>query len=435
VISVPGIAFAGSMHFLQLVFGYFVGRVIVSLVFIPAYYRGALETAYDFLGKRFGISLRRFASSVFIVTRVLASGVRLFATAIPIHMITGMSYPNSILLIGAFTLVYTAVGGLKAVVTMDVVQLAIYLIGAVASFGLILGRLPHGWNDIVGWAQNAGADKMSVISLGSIKDWHAFFSDPYTLAGAVLGGTFLSMSSHGTDQLIVQRLLACRSKKESQKALLLDAVVIVLQFAFFLLLGLGLYAYYRGATISGLGLSTSDEIFPYFIIHELPYGLAGLMVAGVVASAMGTLSTSITALASSSYLDILKPLRKAASVSEGTEIRWSRALTLLWGLVLIGGAMLFTNTRDPVVELGLTIAAFTYGALLGTFFLGLLFPHSDTYDAYAGFIAAVAVMLAVHEWTSIAYTWHTVIGCTVAIITGNVRPVWKWAKSVLFPDS
>jgi SSS family solute:Na+ symporter len=435
VISVPGIAFGGTMHFMQLVFGYFIGRMIVSVLFIPAYYRGALETAYDFLGKRFGVSLRRFSSSIFLITRVLASGVRLFATAIPIHMITGMSYPNSILVIGACTLLYTAVGGLKAVVSMDVVQLAIYLIGAVVSFTIILSRLPQGWADLVGWAHAGVVDKLSIVSIGWPGSWSAFFRDPYTLAGGLLGGTFLSMSSHGTDQLIVQRLLACRSRQESQKALLLDATVIVLQFAFFLLLGLGLFAYYHGATIAQLGLTTTDEIFPYFIVHELPFGLAGLMVAGIVASAMGTLSTSVTALASSSYLDILEPLRRKRGSAATNELRWSRSLTLLWGLLLTGGAMLFTDTRDPVVELGLTIAAFTYGALLGTFFLGLLFRWTDSIDAYTGFLAAVAAMLAVHEWTSIAFTWHTVIGCVVAIIAGNVRPLWRRLQGRRIPPA
>ena len=422
VISVPGIAYVGSMHFLQLVFGYFLGRMVVSFVFIPAYYRGDLETAYDFLGKRFGLSLRRFSSAVFIITRVLASGVRLFATAIPIHMITGMSYANSILLIGLFTLLYTAVGGLRAVVSMDVVQLVIYLSGAVTAFLLILSRVPGGWEGIVA---AAGAGKFAIVDLGSQGSWSDFFRNPYTFVAGVLGGAFLSMASHGTDQQIVQRLLACSSKRESQKALMLDAIVIVLQFAFFLVLGVALFAYYHGASISQLGLSTSDEVFPYFIIHELPFGLAGLMVAGIVASAMGTLSTSITALASSTYLDIVRPLRRGPPASPLVEMRWSRGLTLLCGLGLMAAAMLFTETRNPVVELGLSIASFTYGALLGTFFLGLLFRQPDTLDAFAGFAASILAMVAVLHFTTIAFTWHTVVGCSVALAVGNLSRLWS----------
>ncbi|MFZ4622518.1 MAG: sodium:solute symporter family transporter, partial [Bacteroidota bacterium] len=233
-ISIPGLAYKSDMHFLQLAAGYFTGRLLVSMIFIPAYYKGDLETAYDFLGKRFGMGLRKFTSSVFIVTRVLASGVRLFATAIPVHLITGYDYSTSIFIIGIFTLLYTYVGGLKAVVAMDVVQMFIYLGGAGASMWLILNALPNGWNDVVTAATANGLDKFSIINLTAGNSFMEFLSSPYTLLGGLLGGTFLSMASHGTDQLLVQRLLGCRTKWESQKALILDASVIILQFAFFL---------------------------------------------------------------------------------------------------------------------------------------------------------------------------------------------------------
>jgi SSS family solute:Na+ symporter len=205
-VSIPGLAYQSNMHFLQLAFGYFFGRLIVSVLFIPAYYKGDLETAYDFIGRRFGLPLRRFTSSIFIVTRVLASGVRLFATAIPVHIITGFDYTTSIVIIGAFTLMYTYVGGLKAVVAMDVVQLGIYLTGALAAMGIILYRLPGGWGDVL--AASAAANKFEVINLA----WGGggfleFLQAPYTLLGGLLGGTFLTMASHGTDQLLVQRLL------------------------------------------------------------------------------------------------------------------------------------------------------------------------------------------------------------------------------------
>lgn len=422
VISVPGIAYAGSMTFLQLAFGYVVGRVIVSFVFIPAYYRGSIETAYDFLGKRYGLPFRRFTSVVFLFTRVLASGVRLFATAIPIHMITGVSYTGSILIVGLFTLLYTAVGGLKAVVAMDAVQLCMYLIGAVVAYVIILHRLPGGWSDVVAAAAGPGTNKFQVFSMQPLTGWRAFFAAPYTLLGGVVGGAFLSMASHGTDQLLVQRLLSCRSTRESQKALYLDALLIVGQFAFFLLLGLALFAFYRGAALPALGLRSTDEVFPLFIIHELPTGIAGLMVAGILASAMGTLSSSISSLASSAYMDLVKQSRWGKAIPAGKDVRWSRGLSVAAGALLIGGAMLFTDTRNPVVEIGLTIASFTYGGLLGTFLLGVGFPHTDARDAMLGFVAAVVVMITIISCTSIAYTWHGCIGCIVTIAVGNLRP-------------
>jgi SSS family transporter len=418
-ISIPGLAYGSNMFFLQLVFGYFIGRLIVSVLFIPAYYKGDLETAYDFLGKRFGLFLRKFTSTVFMSTRLLASGVRLFATAIPVHLVTGLDYPTSILLIGAFTLAYTYLGGLKAVVAMDVVQLFIYLSGAGVAMWLIIGQLPHGWQDVVRYATAGGVNKFAVFNFQSPANFLEYLCSPYTLLGGVLGGTFLTMASHGTDQLLVQRLLGCKSRWDSQRALILDAMVIVIQFAFFLVLGLCLYAFYGGQSYQQLGLATSDEIFPKFIVEQLPPGIAGLVVAGVLASAMGTLSSSISSLASSSFLDFFKLSAKGRSLDQRSEILWSRLLTLGWGVVLIGGAMLFTDAKNPVVELGLKIASFTYGGLLGTFFLGLLFKRVDQTDAVVGFVAGLLSMGAVLRWTAIDFTWHTLIGCLVTIAVGN----------------
>jgi SSS family transporter len=419
-ISVPGLAYRGNMNFLQLSFGYFVGRLLVSLLFIPAYYQGDLETAYDFLGKRFGLSLRKTTSSVFIVTRVLASGVRLFATAIPVHIITGLSYPASILLIGGFTLAYTYLGGLKAVVAMDVVQMFIYLLGAAASMVLILQHLPGGWSDVVSWATRDGANKLQVLNLETGGGVIAFLSAPYTLLGGLLGGTFLTMASHGTDQLLVQRLLGCRAKWDAQRALMLDATLIVLQFAFFLVLGLCLFAFYGGQSLEALGLRSSDEVFPKFIVENLPSGLAGLVIAGVLASAMGTLSSSISSLASATYLDLFKPLRRGPELTPRQEVGWSRVFTLIWGVTLIGGALLFTDTKNAVVELGLKIASVTYGGLLGVFFLGLFSKGTRERDAYVGFAAGLAAMVAVLYGTRIDFTWHTLIGCLATLAAGHL---------------
>lgn len=419
-ISIPGLSFRSDMHFLQLVFGYFIGRIIVSLVFIPAYYRGELETAYDFLGRRFGPFIRKFMSTVFIITRVLASGVRLFATSIPVHIITGWDYGVCILVIGLFTLVYTFTGGLRAVVAMDVVQLFIYLGGAALSMYIILDHLPRGWDDVVSYAIGQGANKFEIINLRFGNSLIEFLSSPYTLVGGLLGGTFLTMASHGTDQLLVQRLIGCRSARDGQKALMLDATLIVLQFLFFLLLGLCLYAFYHGSTYQQLGLASSDEIFPKFIIENLPMGISGFVIAGVLASAMGSLSSSISSLASSTYLDLFKTTRPNAVVSEKIGLFWSRLFTMLWGIVLICGAMLFIHTTNPVVELGLKIASITYGGLLGTFFLGLFFKRTETIDACAGFISAIIVMASVLFFTGIDYTWHTFIGCAVCITVGKI---------------
>jgi len=429
-ISVPGLAYRGEMHFLQLAFGYVVGRLLVSVLFIPAYYRGDLETAYDFLGKRFGVGVRKFTSSVFLITRVLASGVRLFATAIPVHLITGLDYPMSILIIGISTLIYTYVGGLRAVVAMDVVQLFLYLSGALASMILILHQLPGGWNEVVQRATMNGTNKFEIFNMSSGGGIIGFLSTPYTLAGGLLGGTFLTMASHGTDQLLVQRLLGCRSRWDSQRALMLDAVFIALQFAFFLILGLCLYAFYHGATIEQLGLKSTDEVFPKFIVESLPSGLAGLLISGVLASAMGSLSSSISALASSTHLDLFRLTRRGTSLDAKQELRWSRSFTLFWGIMLIGGALLFTDTKSAVVELGLKIASFTYGGLLGAFFLGLFFRWISGRDVVIGFVAGLLTMAYVIYGTTIDFTWHALIGCLATLLAGNVAALFGRSHSI-----
>jgi Na+/proline symporter len=304
---------------------------------------------------------------------------------------------------------------------MDVVQLFIYLAGAGTAMALMLAHLPGGWSDVVHFATAGGANKFEIFNPSWGSGFLDFLASPYTLLGGLIGGTFLTMASHGTDQLLVQRLLGCRSRGESQRALMLDATFILLQFAFFLLLGLCLYAFYGGVSFHELGLASSDEIFPKFIIENLPSGVSGLVIAGVLASAMGTLSSSISSLASSTYLDLFRMTSRGKQLDVKSEVAWSRAFTLFWGFALIGGALLFTDTKNPVVEIGLKIASVTYGGILGTFFLGLLFPRTTERDAFAGFIAGLLTMVAILAFTTVAFTWHTLIGCLVTIAVGNLR--------------
>jgi Na+/proline symporter len=351
----------------------------------------------------------------------------LFATAIPVHIITGLDYPTSIAIIGVFTLIYTYLGGLKAVVAMDVVQMFIYIGGAIASMAIIFHYLPNGLTDVIHYATIGGTNKFALFDLSFNGSFLDYLASPYTIIGAVLGGTFLTMASHGTDQLLVQRLLGCRSKRDSQKALILDSSVIVLQFAFFLFLGLCLYAFYKAIPFNqlvlqstGMNLTSSDEVFPKFIVENLPTGVAGVVIAGVLASAMGTLSSAISSLASSSFLDLFKSSDKAKEMNPKKEVLWSRIFTLFWGVVLIGGAMIFKDTKNPVVELGLSIASFTYGGQLGTFLLGIFFKKVKQRDAMIGFIAGILGMVFVIYYSKIAYTWYVIIGVIITIIVANI---------------
>ncbi|MCU0643166.1 MAG: sodium:solute symporter [bacterium] len=390
-ISIPGIAYLTNLNFLQLTFGYLIGRIIISFIFLPAYYKGELATAYEFLGNRFGLRMRNFSSVIFQLTRLLADGVRLFATAIPLSVITGWSYPISIAVIGVLTIIYTYFGGIRAVVWIDVIQMAIYLGGAIIAGMFLLNHLPGGWQDVLAAARPE--NKLQIFNFAFGSSWKGFFSGGYNFITSVLGGMFLSMASHGTDQLIVQRLLACNNLKSSQKALITSGIIVIFQFALFLVLGLMLYAFYNGQAVGPMGhfVASSDEIFPKFIVEELPAGLSGIIIAGVFAAAMSSLSGSLNSLASSSMLDIYKS-RFGKNNTPQQDLLISRIITAVWGVIFIAGAMLFTDKKNPVVELGLSIASFTYGGLLGTFLMGVFIKQVKENAAMIALWSAIFFM-------------------------------------------
>ncbi len=432
VIGVPAIAYLGTLTFLQLAFGYLFGRIAVSLLFLPRYFAGNLTTAYAFLGARYGDGLRATASVTFLVTRLLADGVRLFATAIPIKVIADaaglpITYFQIILLLGLVTIVYTLIGGIKAVVWMDVVQMVLYVGGGVLALVLLLGDVPGDW-----LATAAAEGKTRTFDFGvgqSISEW---LTQPYVFVSAVLGGAVFSMASHGTDQLIVQRLLTCRTLQDSQKALVGSAVIVMAQFALFLFVGLLLWSYYGGVSLEALGLTRGDEVFPKYIIEGLPAGISGLVLAGIIAAAMSTLSSSLNALASSSMLDLFE--RLGGKVLEARRaLLLSRGFTLFWGVVFIGFASLFESTENPVVEIGLQIAAFTYGGLLGVFLLGLVNRRTRQADAVAAFVVTVVVMVVVvfGVWYSPQDGWRFVLGPGEAVTAAAKAAIraavgWPW---------
>jgi SSS family solute:Na+ symporter len=426
-ISIPGLAYLTNMNFLQVTFGYLIGRIVVSLLFLPAYVRGELQTAYAYLRARFGPKARSVASITFMATRLVADGVRLFATAIPLALLlrgwqsfTVFSneeiYILAIILMAMITVVYTFVGGVRAVIWTDVVQMFIYLAGAVAAVVVILHDLPDGFQSIVSAANPAG--KLGVITLGLDKTVGEFFSSPYTLVSGLLGGAFLSMASHGTDQLIVQRLLTVRTLRDSQRALIGSGILVIVQFGIFLFIGVSLYAYYNGATLSQLGAIKADEIFPKFIIEHIPTGLSGLIIAGLLAAAMSTLSGSINSLASAAILDIYKPYL-AKEENENRDFLLSRIISLGWAVLLVGMAIFFIYSGSKVlVEIALGVASFTYGGLLGMFLLGMFVKSARQSEAIIGFAAGILVMVLVVMSGKIGWTWFTIIGSVTTVIVG-----------------
>jgi SSS family solute:Na+ symporter len=406
IIGTPAIAYDGNLGFLQLVLGYLVARVILCVVIVPQYFQGEFYTAYQLLEKRFGTRMKRCAAIVFMVTRTLAEGVRIAAIGKVVSVAFGTGERSSIAIVAALTILYTFEGGMRAVIWTDVVQLALYLTGSFAAFFLLLHRIPGGWPTVVRVAAATG-DKLRIF------DFTYSLTRSYTFWSGILGGTFLTMASHGTDQTMVQRLLAARNESDGKKALLASGILIFVQFALFLVLGVMLFVYAQHAGLP-VPAGDSDRIFPEFIVREMPMGMTGLVLASIFAVAMSNASGSLNSLASSSMIDLGgdRDLR-----TSGQQLRRSRYMTLTWGLVL--GALGLARWGH-VLEAGLTVASITYGGLLGVFLLGSWNRRANQTGALVGLLAGIASMIAVWRFTPLAFTWYVLVGTLIAFSVGSV---------------
>jgi SSS family transporter len=426
-ISIPGLAYLADLSFLQVALGYLLGRIVIAYTLLPRYYQGELVTAYALLQRRFGVATRRFASIIFMVTRAFGDSVRVFATAIPIALIIGPVIdpryltPVSILILGVFTIIYTYHGGMRAVVWTDVLQTFVYLFGGVAALWLLGKGVDGGWTAI--FSDAAARGKLNVI------DTYTGVDRAHTLWAGLIGGAFLSMASHGADQLIVQRLLASSSLRDARRSLIGSGIAVILQFSLFLIIGIGLFAYYEGRTFA-----RPDEIFPRFIVEVMPPGLTGLVIAAILAAAMSTVSGALNSLSAATTHDIYLPLTGRRADDPGV-LRVGKIFTLVWAVILVGGALLYRAQGTPVVVVALSVASFTYGGLLGGFFLGMLWQRAIQRDAILGMAVGIAAMTLVvfarplsaaypgladtlAPLGRIAWPWYVLIGTTITMIVG-----------------
>ncbi|OQO90070.1 sodium:solute symporter [Saccharomonospora piscinae] len=423
VISVPTVAYLGNVTYLQLAIGYLIGRIVVAFVLLPRYYAGNMVSAYGFLGQRFGSKLQGTASVTFLVTRLLADGVRLFATAIPVKLVLealglDVSYWMIIAAIAVVAVVYTYLGGIKAVIWVDVIQMSIYVVGAIAAVFILAGKLPEGW---FGSLADEGKFQFFDFSSDIVTNQYAFIT-------AVVGGALFAMASHGSDQLMVQRLLACKTVRDSQKAVIASGVVVFVQFALFLVVGAMLWSFYDGADPASMGLGSNDELFPKFIVEQLPAGLSGILIAGILAAAMSTISSSLNSLSTSTVSDIYQRVTKK-ELPDAVVLKQAKMWTLIWAVVFVLFASMFTSTDEPVVEVGLSIASYTYGALLGAFALGIFVKRARQTDAIVAFVSTIVVaaifILGVTftvdgEEATLAFPWYVPLGVIVTLLVGGL---------------
>ncbi len=405
IISIPGLAYDSNLTFLQLVVGYVVGRVIISVVLLPQYFRGDLYTAYQLIERRFGPALRTVTAGLFLLTRAAAEGVRVYAVSIVVSIALGTGEITSIAIITLLTLIYTFEGGLAAVIWTDVVQTFIYIGGTLIGLVTILHLIPGGWGSAHAIAASFNKFRMINTSFN--------FGLPYTLWAGVIGGAFLTTASHGTDQLIVQRLLAARNERQSALALLSSGAAILLQFGLFLFVGVMLFAYYR---VPSATFGRADRIYPTFIVSRMPHGIAGLLIAAILAAAMSNLSAALNSLSSSSMMDFY--FRFRPELTETKRLRMARLATVAWALLLFVLAVLALHRVGRVVEVGLQIASVAYGALLGVFLLGTLTRRANQTGAIVGMICGLAVELYLWGWSHVAFTWWVAIGTCITFIIG-----------------
>jgi solute:Na+ symporter, SSS family len=406
-IGIPAQSYAGNMTFLQLALGYIIGRLLVSVLFIPAYFRGDLFTSYELLQKRFGTRVKTLSAMIFLITRSLADGIRLFTTAFVIAIVTQVPVTAVVIVLGAAMIVYTMRGGVSAVIWTDVVQMFVYIAGAAAVAVALLNRIDGGWAEVV----RLGSATGRFVFLDTAFD----ATRAYTLWAGLLGGIALTLSTHGTDQYLVQRLLSARSQRDASTGLVLSGFIVFVQFILFLLIGVMLFTHFQQTPLPQ-ELTRPDQILPIFVVNELQNGLAGFIVAAIVAAA---LSPSLNAMAATTVSDFYLPYVNP-SADQNTQMRVSKQATVAWGVVQLLVAIGAQFMNRSVLDAGLAVLSFASGSVLGAFLLGTLAPSVRERDTFAGMIAGLMVMTLVWWATPIAFTWYVLIG---AVTTGGVAIV------------
>ncbi|MDP7330287.1 MAG: sodium:solute symporter [Candidatus Marinimicrobia bacterium] len=392
-ISIPGIAYRGNWLFLQLAIGYIIGRILVSIFLLPKYFSSGVTSIYEVLGNKFGSQIQKVASGVFLVTRILADGIRYLATAVIVQVVTGWSLPVAVLVIGCVTLVYSLLGGIRTIVWIDSFQFVLYLAGGLISIFYIFTNMGIPIREALSDLNQMG--KLQILNFSG-----NFIHDPFIFISAVVGGMFLSFASHGADYMMVQRVLGTKDLASGRKAMIGSGFFVLLQFAIFLLAGSLIYIYLGGAPID------KDREFSTFIIDHLPIGVKGLLLAGILSAAMSTLSSSINSLASSTISDWFGGGK--------ADLKKSRIISGIWALVLIGIALLFDEGDSAIVILGLQIASFTYGGLLGLFILSKMKRDFHATSLIMGLIASLLIVFYLKQM-GFAWTWFVGISVMVNI--------------------
>lgn len=440
-LSIPGMAFStprrpfdfgeiaseGNLSFLQITFGYVVGRFLVAYVLLPAYFGGATFTAYEILEKRLGLLSRRLASLLFMVTRTLADGLRLLLTAIVLKNAVELDAYVCVLAISGVTILFTVVGGMRSVMWNDCIQFAVYMLGAIVAAVVIVQRIPGGVAGIFSFAEQG--DKLQLLDF----DW-SIFTPTITFWSGLIGGAFLTIATHGADQMTVQRCLAARNLRQSQVAMIGSGIVVFFQFALFLMIGVGLACFYS-LNPPDKPINASDEVFARFIVTQLPVGVIGIVLAAVFSAAISTLSSSLNSSATAFINDFYIPFKTGSS---DRELLWtSRLATLFFGAtqVIVAIVSFEIGLQRTIVDQVLSIAGYTTSLILGLLALSLIpqFTRLPVYvrqnSALFGFIVGFSVVTWVAFGTYVNWPWYTLIGSSTTVAAAFLAAPWFVRRS------
>jgi len=397
VISLPGLAYISGIGFLQIAAGYIIGRIFVAVFLIPQYYGGKLQTVYEYLQIKFGVMPRTLVSIIFHITRLIADAIRLFATSIPLAMLMGIDHRFAILIMGGATLIYTLWGGIRSVVIIDSIQFFLYLSCAFITLPLVCQLMGFSFIDVF---SAIPAERLSILKN----------TGNYSPLTGIICGTMLSIASHGTDHLMVQRVLSCAGESGAKKAMVWSGIIVFFQMALFLLAGL-----FIAQLFGNRHFARPDEIMPAFIVENVPAGLRGIMLAGILSAAMSSLSSTINSLSASTAMDILHIDKK--NISREKQLKFSKLISLFWMIVLVLAAMPFSNTQSPLIELGLGISSLVYGGVLAIFLEARFSKKMSDKSAVAGMLLGITATIALTNLFNIFWTWYIPIGLCTAIAT------------------
>lgn len=424
IIGVPALAFGSNLAFIQMIIGYVIARVILAVVMVPHYLKGEIYSPYQLFADRLGASARRTAGGFFLLSETLAAGVRVYVVSIPLQLMLGIGVVPAILIFVGLALLYTCIGGVKAVIWTDAVQFGLFLMGGLFTLLYIPSLVDGGLPEVLSKAASGG----KLHWFNSAFTLH----EPFNIWMGVIGGTVMVMSSHGAEQLIVQRVLACKNVADGRKALILSAVMVFPLFLVFLFVGAMLWVFYQthpfGVPIPETrpGIKANDFVFPIFMLTEVPHVLRGFLIVAILSAAMSSVSSALTSLASVSTMDFVKG--RHGRRSEGFYLGFSRWSTIFWGGMLILTAYLSREVAF-VLNAAFTLRGLTSGALLGGVLLAVFWKSGRAQPVIIGMLVSLACMILISQvsWTetvdavsvqrSVFWPWYTIIGTVVTLGT------------------